>query len=111
MKKIKPLKAKLTPDQYEKVKGSIEAGTYKFDGAMWCKTIRSIRGIAAAKRKAKIYYLATEAGNTGTMYLTNDLKLSYDRKTAMPFYEGFDDPKTQIKKWQEITRVSLYDKH
>lgn len=104
-------RTRLKPEDFKKISGSIEAHQYRFDekSNVWIKYVRKIRGVAAARLKADKFYLATNAGTTGRMYLTKEGKLSYDRKDARPFYKGYDVPENRIKHWSAVTQIKLYD--
>lgn len=109
-------KTKLTPEEYKKIQGSIESHQYRWDPEkkLWHKTIRGIRGIAAARRKAPRFILATKVGKLeGALFLTYDEKkkscsLTDDKKAAKVFYHGYDDPATRSKYWGEIVGLKLY---
>lgn len=108
---MKQLKAKLNKKQFDKIVGSADEKRYVWDEAIqsYVLTLRTIRGVAAGKKNAKVFHLATDAGTTGRMYLTREGKLSYNRKEAMFFHYGYDNPASRVKHWTEVTKVKLYD--
>ena len=103
-------KTKLTPAQFNRLKGSIDEHQYVWDPEekLFVKTMKTIKGIAEIKKRSPRYGLATKLGNTGILYLTDEFTFSESRDKAKVFYTGFDMPEVQIQKYKVITGVNLY---
>lgn len=107
-----PDKTYLNPSEFKKLKGAIEAKLYTYwpEKKLYRKTIKLIRGVAAAKRNAKTYILATNVG-INEMYLMSNGKLSNEKKDAVKFYQGFDNPINRKEHWERQTGLKYHTCH
>lgn len=101
-------KTTLKPEQFEKIKGTLEAHQYYYNEGrqLYVKNIRNIRGVAEARRKAKKFILYTEVAGQ-ELYLTPEGKLSALRKEATQFCFGFDDTNVRCDYWQKVLGVKF----
>jgi hypothetical protein len=101
----------LKPVDFEKIKGTIEAHQYRFDEKrqLWIKQIRLIKGVAKARSKAPKFVLYYELGKIKwRVYVAQDeAMMTSDIKQAKLFYEGFDDPETRKKQWEDKLGIKL----
>jgi len=93
-------RTKLRPDQLERVKGGSgngEASKYRNDGT---QSLELTRRLFLAKKKAKRFVLFTDQVGR-RMYVADpkmidvkegELSITFNKKEALQFIEGFDDP-------------------
>lgn len=93
------LKAKLTPKQFEKLRGTKDEHRYKLDGDKYVLNIRQTRGLLKAWQKAPKYVLRLVANTENRMYLSKDGNLTKDKDNRMEFAFGFDDPERKVSVW------------
>lgn len=98
-------RTKLTPDQLARVKGQAgegQASRYRADGT---QSIELTRRLAKAYRKAKRFVLYSDQIGR-RVFVSADTKLAwpltFDKKEALKFIEGFDDPGTKVQYWNEF---------
>lgn len=100
---------KLSPDQLERVKGQAGEGLasrYDNEGNL---SLPLARKLAKAKAKAKRFVLYSDQLGR-RLYLSGDTKgvpLTFDKREALRFIEGFDDPKIKKEYWERM--FSLYE--
>lgn len=119
-------RVKLTPDQHaraQKETGKAEAAMYEPKGGDYVKTLRSIRGIGKAYKKAKKYVLYTNqlgrtlyAGDNDILKLptVNELDepipcvpVTFNIYEALKFAMGFDIAERKIEHWNKITGLKF----
>ena len=100
----------LKPEDFEKLKGSVESHQYRFDEKrqLWIKQIRLIKGVAKAKQKAPKFVLYHELGLLKTkVYVGENKPMTLEQSEAKLFYEGFDDPTVKKQFWELKLGVKL----
>lgn len=86
-------RVKLNADQYERATGGAtegQASVYVPDGNNYIKSLPRIRGLAKARNKQPRFALFTD--QIGKRLYVGNEGLTFDKKEALVFYEGFDDP-------------------
>lgn len=101
-------KIKLSPKQFEKIRGSADAHKFIWDESeqKYVQTIRIIRGLAKALGKAKKFVLRVDTDHGKRLYLAHD-GFVYSTKEAIHFSYGFDEPTTKQKEWTQRTKLTL----
>lgn len=100
-------RTRLNAGQLERVKGQAGNGLasrYLPDGS---QSLELTRRLAKAQKKAKKFILYSDQLGK-RIYLSGSLEdypLTFEKKEALTFLEGFDDPERKIKYWNE--RVKL----
>jgi hypothetical protein len=104
------LKTKLSPEEYERIKGSAEAELYTYNKKteMYEQALRLIQGLAKARRSAPQFCLYTIVGGT-TLFLKPDGTLTENKKLAKEFYHGFDSAESRIAFWED--KLGIKFKH
>lgn len=111
----------LKPEQFEQLRGTIEAHQYRFDSErnLYIKHIRLIKGVAKLRESAPKYVLATSIGpyEYYLMRLPANLIrhgvthcLGYNIHEAVKFYEGFDNPEKKAEVWGKFVGAKLFHK-
>jgi preprotein translocase subunit SecA len=100
-------KVKLTPEAYEKIKGSAQANQFKFNSSSnkYEKSMRMTRGLLLAWKKSPKFMLKLVAGVEKRTYLSKDNALTTNKKEAKLFAHGFDDP--TLKRIEFMQRMKL----
>lgn len=94
-------RVQLTDDQYKRAKGMAGGGEIaKYNPKTKKLELSLVKKLALAKAKAAKFFLFTDQiiGNLEPirLYLTNDTTLSTNRKEALLFVTGFDQPSAKI---------------
>lgn len=109
MNKAEPSKlakrTKLRPDQLERVRGGSGHGQSTKYGPDGVQSLELTRRLLKAKRKAKKFVLYTDKIGR-RLYVADpvlvkkrkddEIAITFDRKEALLFYQGFDDPEKVI---------------
>jgi hypothetical protein len=76
-------------------------------GQSSAKSVRSIRGIYSGWKKAPKFILKMKAMPHIKMYVDEDGLLTRDRKAAVHFAHGYDNPSIKIEYWSRQIGVPL----
>jgi|SRR5690606_10312671 len=109
-------KTKLKPEQLERVKGYAGEGKatkYDENGEL---SLTLVRRLAKAKRKAKKYVLFTDeigrrlyvADKTKVDLAPYETPYTFNKKEALIFYYGFDDPEVKRTWYGGYTGIFLW---
>jgi hypothetical protein len=111
----------LKPEQFELLKGTIEAHQYRFDSErnLYIKQIRLIKGVAKLRETAPKYVLAISIGpyeyylmrlpaNLIRRGVTHCLGLIFTR--LLSSMEGFDDSEKKAAVWGKFVGAKLFHK-
>lgn len=102
-------KTKLKPDQLERVNGAAGNGLATRYDANGHQSLELTRRLAKARNKAKRYVLFSDqlgrrvyvADREKADLFPEDSPLTFNRKEALTFFHGFDDPERKKKHYNE----------
>ncbi len=99
----KGLKTKLTPEEYEQIKGTRDAHQFKFnaESGKWERNLRKIRSLLKAWNKSPKFLLRLSSNIDRRYYLSKTNELTADKKSARQFALGFDDPDVIVRKYTD----------
>lgn len=101
-------RTKLTPDQLATVKGRAPEGLASRYDETGRQSIELTRRLVKAKRKAKKFILFSDQLGKRLYVGMCEGELTFDKKEAMKFYYGFDDPTVKARWWSwEISKRGL----
>lgn len=103
----KGLKTKLTPEEFEQIRGTRDAHQFKFNetSGKWERNMRKIKSLLKAWNKSPKFLLQLVSNIDRRFYLSKDNELTPEKKHARQFAMGFDDPDTIVKKFN--TKLDL----
>lgn len=98
-------RTKLSAEQLQRAKGQAAQGAASKYAADGTQSLELTRRLFKARAKAKKFVLYSDQHGK-RLYLSNNTKeefpLTFDKKQARIFYEGFDDPNVKINYWKNI---------
>lgn len=98
----------LSPDQFERVKGTKAAHEFKKEeDGKFKKSVPLIRGVFKAWLKSPKFVLLLDAQVVDRQYLTKQGSLTTSIKEAVKFAYGFDEPEVKVKYWNQKTGLTF----
>lgn len=108
-------RTRLTPDQLDRLKMSGNQGDHLKFATSGTQSLVLTKRLVAARKKCKKYVLqTTQLGRT--IYIADwriaklaigESPITFNKKEALVFALGMDDPETKIKYYNELTKLKL----
>lgn len=101
-------RTKLTPAQLEVVRGKAPEGLASRYDENGRQSLELTRRLVKAKQKAKRFVLFTDQLGRRLYVGACEGEITFDKKEALQFYEGFDDPTVKSRWWSwEISKRGI----